>query len=159
MGCAASLRLWLGFGSPFVRLPHLDVLRFFVPFLSKVAENSAANKMTIKNLAVVFGPTLLQPPSQDADAGMDAMASMLRDSQPQICATAFLIRNFAAILFSEDLAPVVTRHNPESPQPPSPGATVLEEELRAAEATAETGADGHVLPPKESLIKEWKEEQ
>ena len=115
--------------------------------------------MTIKNLAVVFGPTLLQQQSQDADAGMDAMASMLRDSQPQICATAFLIRNFAAILFSEDPAPVVTRHYPESPQPPSPGATVLEEEPGAAEATAGTGADGHALPPKQSLMKEWKEEQ
>lgn len=69
-----------------IPLEHQDVLHFFIPFLrcggttgcscwvllmfkatdfiardSLVAEQSVHNKMTIQNLAVVFGPTLLQP--------------------------------------------------------------------------------------------------
>ena len=123
--------------------------------------------MTDSRLQVVFGPTLLQPPSQDADVGMDAMANMLRDSQPQIRATGFLIRNFAAILFPKDpdSAPAGTQHTVPAvrAQHPGPGATVPEEEpavKETAPAAIGAGADGgHALPPKQLLIKEWKEEQ
>ncbi|KAM4617685.1 rho GTPase-activating protein 1 isoform 1-T2 [Discoglossus pictus] len=38
---------------------NYEVLRFLITFLVQVSDNSAANKMTTTNLAVVFGPNLL----------------------------------------------------------------------------------------------------
>lgn len=42
---------------------HANVLRVLMPFLLSVSEHADVNKMTIDNLALVFGPTLLRPNS------------------------------------------------------------------------------------------------
>ena len=39
---------------------HIDVLLVLLPFLAKVSTYSKQNKMDVNNLAMVFGPTLLQ---------------------------------------------------------------------------------------------------
>ena len=50
------------------RLPveNLRVLQRLCPFLKTVADNSEINKMNSANLAMVFGPTLLPPPEEEA---------------------------------------------------------------------------------------------
>ncbi|KAI0021402.1 hypothetical protein F4780DRAFT_778679 [Xylariomycetidae sp. FL0641] len=51
--------------------PNYATLRALTLHLHRVMENSAVNRMNSQNLAIVFGPTLLQPPSTGniADAG------------------------------------------------------------------------------------------
>ena len=46
------------------RLPpsHLAVMEVLLPFLKTIAKHAEKNKMTTKNLAVVFGPTILRAP-------------------------------------------------------------------------------------------------
>ena len=42
--------------------PHnLTMLKFFIKFLAKIAENSAENKMTIKQISEIFAPALILP--------------------------------------------------------------------------------------------------
>lgn len=47
--------------SNYVPSAHVAVLQVLMPFLKEVAAESAVNKMSIDNLALVFGPTLLRP--------------------------------------------------------------------------------------------------
>ena len=49
---------------------HFDTLEFLVRHLSRVTEHSEQNKMAAKNLAIVFGPTLIRP-------GVDCVITMV----------------------------------------------------------------------------------
>ncbi|EFX85308.1 hypothetical protein DAPPUDRAFT_7698, partial [Daphnia pulex] len=56
--------------------PHYSTLRYLVGHLSRVAGSSDVNKMNARNLATVFGPTLVR----SAD---DNMATMMADMPHQ----------------------------------------------------------------------------
>jgi len=45
--------------------PNYHILQFFIKFLALVSKNSGANRMGAKNLGLVFGASLLNPPSID----------------------------------------------------------------------------------------------
>lgn len=45
---------------------HLDLLRYLIQFLLKVIANEETNKMSLQNIAIVFGPILMQTNSDDA---------------------------------------------------------------------------------------------
>lgn len=44
--------------------PHYNSLKFLIDHLHKIERFHHVNKMTAKNLAVVFAPTLIRSPSQ-----------------------------------------------------------------------------------------------
>ena len=70
--------------------PHLDVLGIMINFLRVVAKESDHNKMTPKNLAVVFGPSFLRSPEGD---GLAAMTAMLQDAGAAIKLILYMIVN------------------------------------------------------------------
>lgn len=76
---------------------HRAVLRVLLPFLLRVARHAAVNRMTVANLAVVFGPTLLAAPGGD-------VAAMLRDSTAVTVVMTSLIEN-ADVLFPDSAPP------------------------------------------------------
>lgn len=51
-------------------------IAFMIEHLARVAKNSAVNKMSINNLATIFGPTLLHPAMKETD--IDPMLQMVR---------------------------------------------------------------------------------
>ena len=55
---------------------HYYTLRFLVSHLARVAAKSSVNKMDAKNLAIVFGPTLIRP-------GDDSTVAMVNDMAHQ----------------------------------------------------------------------------
>jgi len=42
---------------------HLKTLSYLISHLGKVSEAHEENSMSVSNLAIVFGPTLLRPPA------------------------------------------------------------------------------------------------
>lgn len=56
--------------------PHYYTLRFLVGHLARVAAKSSVNKMEARNLAIVFGPTLIRP-------GDDSTVTMVNDMAHQ----------------------------------------------------------------------------
>ncbi|XP_046651465.1 rho GTPase-activating protein 21-like isoform X3 [Daphnia pulicaria] len=56
--------------------PHYSTLRYLVGHLSRVAGKSHVNKMEARNLAIVFGPTLIRP-------GDDSTVTMVTDMSHQ----------------------------------------------------------------------------
>lgn len=59
-------------------------------FLNEVADHSAENKMTISNLATLFGPTILRLPNQSP-------TEMLKDMQSVHLVTITLIQEYRTI--------------------------------------------------------------
>ncbi|KAM3963530.1 LOW QUALITY PROTEIN: rho GTPase activating protein at 19D [Aphomia sociella] len=57
---------------------HLATLRFLVQHLRRVVAHSAHNKMEARNLAIVFGPTLVRGASDDMLAMVNDMSSQCR---------------------------------------------------------------------------------
>ena len=57
-------------------VPHRETLQAMVQHLCKVAEKSETNKMDLRNLAIVFGPTLVRTSD-------DNMLSMINDMSHQ----------------------------------------------------------------------------
>lgn len=57
------------FSEILLQLPksHYDTMSFLFNHLQKVVENASLNRMTVKNLAMVFAPTLMRhnDPSKD----------------------------------------------------------------------------------------------
>lgn len=45
--------------------PNYNILKYFIKFLADVGKNSGANRMGPRNLALVFGASLLNPPAID----------------------------------------------------------------------------------------------
>lgn len=56
--------------------PHYSTLRYLIGHLSRVAAKSHLNKMEARNLAIVFGPTLIRP-------GDDSTVTMVTDMSHQ----------------------------------------------------------------------------
>ncbi len=61
---------------------HFSTLKFLCQHLSRIAEASHVNRMSARNLSIVFGPTLLRPPSNTSPD--IALARALAD-MPQQC--------------------------------------------------------------------------
>lgn len=55
---------------------HYETLRFLMLHLSHIVSNSESNKMDVRNLAIVFGPTLVR-------SGDDNMITMVTDMSHQ----------------------------------------------------------------------------
>ncbi|XP_076815178.1 uncharacterized protein LOC143461228 isoform X2 [Clavelina lepadiformis] len=74
--------------------PHYETLKFLVSHLKKVADNSDVNKMEIRNLAIVFGPTLVRSTISDN------MATMVTDMSDQ-CRIVESVLQHSAWFFSD----------------------------------------------------------
>ncbi|KAI8906633.1 Rho GTPase activation protein, partial [Powellomyces hirtus] len=53
---------------------HFATLKFVCEHLNRVAAESDKNRMSIRNLSIIFGPTLLKPPP-----ALDSMARVIED--------------------------------------------------------------------------------
>jgi len=56
--------------------PHYETLKFLIQHLRKIADNHEHNMMSVKNLAIMFGPTLVRVIPED-------MTVMIRDMSEQ----------------------------------------------------------------------------
>lgn len=65
--------------------------------LDKVKQRHEINSMHTSNLAIVFGPTLLNPPPEEAAKG-----TALADMQYQCKAIETILENYAAIFVEEE---------------------------------------------------------
>ena len=52
----------------------------FFFFFNRVAENESINKMSLHNLATVFGPTLLRPSEKDSKISTSSQPISMNDS-------------------------------------------------------------------------------
>uniref|UniRef100_H2YYA7 Rho-GAP domain-containing protein n=1 Tax=Ciona savignyi TaxID=51511 RepID=H2YYA7_CIOSA len=75
--------------------PHYQTLKFLISHLRKVADNCDVNKMEVRNLAIVFGPTLVRSTISDN------MATMVTDMSDQ-CRIVESVLQHAAWFFTED---------------------------------------------------------
>ena len=66
---------------------HHETLKFVTKHLCRVADNSATNKMEIRNLAIVFGPTLVRTTD-------DNMVTMVTDMSQQCRIIESLLSNW-----------------------------------------------------------------
>jgi len=71
---------------------HLYTLQYLMKFLKKIAARSAENMMTSRNLAVVFGPTILSPSPTSSAA---TAAAVQAEPVIQVCQT--MIDSYDAI--------------------------------------------------------------
>jgi len=73
---------------------HLETLKYLTSHLCQVAEHSAINKMEVRNLAIVFGPTLVRTTD-------DNMVSMVTDMSQQCRIIESILSNWE-YFFTED---------------------------------------------------------
>uniref|UniRef100_A0A8C7ZTG4 BCR activator of RhoGEF and GTPase n=1 Tax=Oryzias sinensis TaxID=183150 RepID=A0A8C7ZTG4_9TELE len=60
--------------------PNLVTFLFLLDHLKRVAENECINKMSLHNLATVFGPTLLRPSEKDTKISTSSQPLSMNDS-------------------------------------------------------------------------------
>ncbi|KAL7391646.1 hypothetical protein ABVT39_011956 [Epinephelus coioides] len=60
--------------------PNLVTFLFVLDHLKRVAENESINKMSLHNLATVFGPTLLRPSEKDSKISNSSQPISMNDS-------------------------------------------------------------------------------
>ncbi|XP_040897994.1 PH_BCR_vertebrate and RhoGAP_Bcr domain-containing protein [Toxotes jaculatrix] len=60
--------------------PNLVTFLFVLDHLKRVAENESVNKMSLHNLATVFGPTLLRPSEKDSKISNSTQPISMNDS-------------------------------------------------------------------------------
>ncbi|XP_069194968.1 uncharacterized protein RhoGAP19D isoform X3 [Procambarus clarkii] len=86
---------------------HYETLRFLIMHLNNIVSHSDMNKMDVRNLAIVFGPTLVR-------SGDDNMVTMVTDMSHQ-CRIVETLISQAAWFFSEDdgeeIVPPVLNHS------------------------------------------------
>ncbi|XP_011340451.1 rho GTPase-activating protein 21 isoform X2 [Ooceraea biroi] len=75
---------------------HFETLKYLMQHLKKIVEHSEINKMEAKNLAIVFGPTLVR-----ASGSRDNMMTMVTDMSHQ-CRIVESLLNNVDWFFSED---------------------------------------------------------
>lgn len=94
---------------------NLDTVRFLLVFLSSVSALSSVNFMEVKNLAIVFAPTMLRPAS-DADSGEDIaiMTDLLSEMPRTINAMEVMIR------LGKHLFPNTPPPRTDASKPPAP---------------------------------------
>ncbi|XP_044576350.1 uncharacterized protein LOC123259705 isoform X8 [Cotesia glomerata] len=77
---------------------HFETLKYLMFHLKKVVEHSEINKMEAKNLAIVFGPTLVR-----ASGSRDNMVTMVTDMSHQCRIVESLLNNVDWFFCEEDL--------------------------------------------------------
>jgi hypothetical protein len=92
--------------------PHYSTLRYLVGHLSRVAGSSDVNKMNARNLATVFGPTLVR----SAD---DNMATMMADMPHQCRIVETLIDKIEFFFPSPGHNQVITADAQQTEAPPN----------------------------------------
>lgn len=75
---------------------HLETLKYLTNHLCQVAEHSTVNKMEVRNLAIVFGPTLVRTTD-------DNMVSMVTDMSQQCRIIESLLSNWEYFFTEEDV--------------------------------------------------------
>ena len=73
---------------------HLDTLRVLAGHLVRVAEKSDTNKMEVRNLAIVFGPTLVRTTD-------DNMLAMVTDMSHQVRKAADFLKGLVFSIFCQ----------------------------------------------------------
>jgi len=87
---------------------HLETLKYLTNHLCQVAEHSTVNKMEVRNLAIVFGPTLVRTTD-------DNMVSMVTDMSQQCRIIESLLSNWEYFFTEEDVE--VKEEGEDSQQP------------------------------------------
>ncbi|XP_076244290.1 rho GTPase activating protein at 19D isoform X6 [Calliopsis andreniformis] len=77
---------------------HFETLKFLMLHLKKIVEHSEVNKMEAKNLAIVFGPTLVR-----ASGSRDNMVTMVTDMSHQCRIVESLLNNVDWFFSDDDL--------------------------------------------------------
>ncbi|KAK2584259.1 hypothetical protein KPH14_006668 [Odynerus spinipes] len=77
---------------------HFETLKYLMLHLKKIVEHSEVNKMEAKNLAIVFGPTLVR-----ASGSRDNMVTMVTDMSHQCRIVESLLNNVDWFFSEEDL--------------------------------------------------------
>ncbi|XP_061614920.1 rho GTPase-activating protein 29 isoform X5 [Phyllopteryx taeniolatus] len=80
---------------------HNKTLQFLIEHLHRVTERSEENKMTARNLGIIFGPTLIKPRQSDADVSLSSVV----DYPYQALIVELLIRHYQMI-FDTPLSPL-----------------------------------------------------
>jgi len=75
---------------------HLETLKYLTSHLCQVAEHSTINKMEVRNLAIVFGPTLVRTTD-------DNMVSMVTDMSQQCRIIESLLSNWEYFFTEEEV--------------------------------------------------------
>merc|ERR1719342_1045233 len=75
---------------------HLETLKYLTSHLCQVAEHSSVNKMEVRNLAIVFGPTLVRTTD-------DNMVSMVTDMSQQCRIIESLLSNWEYFFTEEEV--------------------------------------------------------
>lgn len=75
---------------------HLETLKYLTGHLCQIAEHSAINKMEVRNLAIVFGPTLVRTTD-------DNMVSMVTDMSQQCRIIESLLSNWEYFFTEEEV--------------------------------------------------------
>ena len=86
---------------------HLETLKYLVSHLCLVAEHSVVNKMEVRNLAIVFGPTLVRTTD-------DNMVSMVTDMSQQCRIIESLLSNWEYFFTEEEVEPAMSENFEES---------------------------------------------
>lgn len=87
-------------------LSHIAVLEHLLPFLERVSAQAETNKMHTKNLAMVFGPTLLPAaPTSSVD-----LNKLMMDTKGPIFVVEFLIKHHREVLPPPPPPPHATSH-------------------------------------------------
>lgn len=73
---------------------HFETLKYLMFHLKRIVEHSEVNKMEAKNLAIVFGPTLVR-----ASGSRDNMVTMVTDMSHQCRIVESLLNNVSLLLF------------------------------------------------------------
>merc|ERR1719187_961161 len=75
---------------------HLETLKYLTSHLCQVAEHSTVNKMEVRNLAIVFGPTLVRTTD-------DNMVSMVTDMSQQCRIIESILSNWEYFFTEEEV--------------------------------------------------------
>ncbi|TPX46557.1 hypothetical protein SeLEV6574_g03173 [Synchytrium endobioticum] len=138
---------------------NFATLKFICEHLSNVASHSSRNRMNIKNLAIIFGPTLLRPAPEE-----ETMAGMMFDMGSQCAVVEALVEQaewmFGPIEYEDDdegvgsnneaVKIVIQKVGEESRQ---------EEEDENSSATVETDATAVAIAGQEVIVFSSDSEQ
>nr|XP_057916451.1 rho GTPase-activating protein 29 isoform X2 [Doryrhamphus excisus] len=102
---------------------HYKTLQFLIEHLHRVTERSEENKMTARNLGIIFGPTLIKPRQADADVAL----SSLVDYPYQALIVELIIRHYQMI-FDVPLSPVTGNSPTEVYAQPLPDVRLPQQE-------------------------------
>lgn len=93
--------------------PNYATCKYFLGHLDKVRSHEATNSMSVSNLAIVFGPTLLGPPPEDSMA-------VLQDMQWQCKAIETILEHYAEIFVDAEEEAESGEAVPSAPSAPPP---------------------------------------